>query len=144
MNKKTLIQQYSEHKLHRTILHHPILSGHQNDMRYTAPFIAIFPSVLLGSPTSSITEIHELENLLVPNDKGELVDATPSQVAAHSARFVNETITKRDACSDGSYTGAEDINQPCHQYCERSVTTVTGDPVKGQYFDCSGVKHTWS
>ncbi|KAF2471497.1 uncharacterized protein BDR25DRAFT_20332 [Lindgomyces ingoldianus] len=97
-------------------------------MRSITSLITLFPPVLLAIPTSNPTsDVYKLKNLLIPNENGELVYATPSQLAARSA---NNTLNKRDACSDKTYNGVIDISKPCYQFCEHSATEVLGDPVK--------------
>ncbi|ORY14335.1 hypothetical protein BCR34DRAFT_238994 [Clohesyomyces aquaticus] len=97
-------------------------------MRYINSLITLFPTVLLAVPTSHSGDgTAELKNLLIPNEKGELVYATPAQIAARST---SRTLSKRDDCSDKLYNGVVDISKPCYQYCERAVTEIVGDPVK--------------
>ena len=69
-------------------------------------------------------------NILIPNENGELVYATPTQLAARSAVYGTFPLSKRDACSDQTVP-SDAFN--CNQYCEHSAQVIQGPGVKGRF-----------
>lgn len=85
-------------------------------------FIVTIPLSALAVPVAQ-------SNILIPNENGELVYATPSQLAAREVKSMEKSLLKRDACSD--QTVPSDYFT-CMQYCERSSAVIQGPAVKGK------------
>jgi hypothetical protein len=69
------------------------------------------------------------KNMLVPNENGVLVYATPEQIAEKMAnRESHHRISKRDDCDKRDVKFAK--KPSCTQFCERAVSDIVGDPVK--------------
>jgi hypothetical protein len=69
------------------------------------------------------------KNMLVPNENGELVYATPEQIAEKMAnRESHHKVSKRDDCDKRNAQNAK--KQGCSEFCERAVSDIVGDPVK--------------
>jgi hypothetical protein len=57
-------------------------------------FLSALPLSILAIPTP------DAANILIPNEKGELVYATSAQLRARSTKYATSLLSKRDACSD--------------------------------------------
>jgi hypothetical protein len=55
---------------------------------------------LLSAAVAVPTPASELKNLLVPNENGELVYATPEQIKEHIGARGLVSLSKRDDCDD--------------------------------------------
>ncbi|KAF2478131.1 uncharacterized protein BDR25DRAFT_365209 [Lindgomyces ingoldianus] len=103
-------------------------------MRYILPLISTLVPALLAAPTSeyhSRAATRELENLLLPNENGELVYATAAQLAARNNYLdTHSMLGKRDGCSEDFFDGKGNDGGTCFQYCERATSTFLGAPVK--------------
>jgi hypothetical protein len=89
--------------------------------------LAIIVSLLSAAaavPTPDAT----IKNLLVPNEHGELVYADAQQQSKAARDFVS--LSKRDDCDAEDSSKAS--HATCQEFCERAVSDITGDAVKGK------------
>jgi hypothetical protein len=96
----------------------------------------MYPTVLILSLLSTVMAVPtpdtaSYKNMLVPNEHGELVYATPQQIEAHMANGdAHHTLSKRDDCDAEDSQNAQRTS--CAQFCERAVSDITGDIVKSK------------
>lgn len=97
---------------------------------------ALLVSLLSAAAAVPTPDTPQLKNILVPNENGELVYATPDQIKARMPSSNSVAISKRDTCDEPDPFNTFEFT--CFQFCERHVEDFTGKAEKvSASIDCT-------